>query len=295
VSTGLPAPYADLVDDAAIFPPGNVALPEAVADFLERRSEWYAGLVGPFVISDIRLPDLIEVADELDPQDPLPTTVVITGGAGSVLPAAKWATGSGLLSLRGLEIALRDPDDLAGNARRVAAAVDEARDDGVLDDEVPVYVELPHVGSTASWLAAADVVAEHEFRLKFRTGGVEADLFPNSHALARWIDAALDRETSFKCTAGLHNAVRHTGETGFEHQGFLNVLLATGHAFDGGGTEDITALLEERDGQALAAMVDEDELVRARRWFRSFGSCSVLEPLEDLIELGLLPTSQGNE
>lgn len=295
MSTGLPAPYADLVDDAAIFPPGNAPLPEAVGAFLHRSTEWYAGLVGPLVISDVRLPDLLEVVDELDPQDPLPTSVVISGGAGSVLPAAKWATGSGLLSLRGLEIALRDPDDLAGNARRVAAAVDEARAEGVLDDEAPVYVELPHVGSTASWLAAADVVAEHEFRLKFRTGGVDADLFPHSHALARWIDAALDRETPFKCTAGLHNAVRHTDETGFEHQGFLNVLLATGHAFDGGGTEDITALLEERDGQALAAMVDEDELVRARRWFRSFGSCSVLEPLEDLIELGLVAPSQGNE
>ena len=177
----------------------------------------------------------------------------------------------------------------------MAAAVDEARGDGVLHDEVPVYVELPHVGSTASWLAAADVVAEHEFRLKFRTGGVEADLFPSSHALARWIDAALDRETSFKCTAGLHNAVRHTGETGFEHHGFLNVLLATGHAFDGGGTADVTALLEERDGAALAAMVDEDELLRARRWFRSFGSCSVLEPLEDLIELGLVSTASTHE
>jgi hypothetical protein len=292
VSTGLPAPFVHLVDDAAIFPPGNVPLHEAVAAFVGRGTEWYAELVGPFVISDVRLPDLLEVVDDHDPSEPLPTTVVISGGAGSVLPAAKWATGSGLLALRGLEIALRDPDDLAGNARRVGVAVDEARGDGVLGEDVPVYVELPHVGSTASWLAGADVVAEHEFRLKFRTGGVEADLFPNAHALARWIDAALDRETSFKCTAGLHNAVRHTGDTGFEHHGFLNVLLATGHAFDGGSTEDVTALLEERDGKALAAMSDEDELVRARRWFLSFGSCSVLEPLEDLVDLGLLSTPE---
>jgi hypothetical protein len=27
----------------------------------------------------------------------------------------------------------------------------------------------------------------------------------------------------------------------------------------------------------------------ARRWFTSFGSCSVLEPRDDLIALGLLP------
>ena len=48
--------------------------------------------------------------------------------------------------------------------------------------------------------------------------------------------AALDRETPFKCTAGLHNAVRHrAADTGFEHHGFLNVLLATRQAFDGAG------------------------------------------------------------
>jgi acyl-CoA synthetase (AMP-forming)/AMP-acid ligase II len=40
-------------------------------------------------------------------------------------------------------------------------------------------------------------------------------------------------ETSFKCTAGLHNAVRHTGQDGFEHHGFLNVLVATRLLFDG--------------------------------------------------------------
>jgi hypothetical protein len=295
VSTGLPAPYSSLVDDAAIFPPGNAPLAEAVRAFIERQTEWYADLTGSFVISDVKLPDLLEVVDDHDREEALPTTVVISGGAGSVQPAAKWATGSGLLSLRGLEIALRDPDDLAGNTRRVAAAVDQARADGVLADDVAVYVELPHVGSTASWLAAADVVAENAFRLKFRTGGVEAHLFPNAHALARWIDAALDRETPFKCTAGLHNAVRHTGETGFEHHGFLNVLLATGHAFDGGSTDDVRALLENRDGQELAGLVDEDELVRARRWFLSFGSCSVLEPLEDLIDLGLVTLPRDTE
>jgi hypothetical protein len=166
----------------------------------------------------------------------------------------------------------------------VAAAVDAARADGQLDDHVPVYVELPHVAATGSWLAAADEVAAHEFRLKFRTGGLEASAYQPAHALARWIDAALDRETAFKCTAGLHNAVRHTGEDGFEHHGFLNVLVATREAFDGAPLDDVVTTLEQRSGDAL----DTSELERARRWFTSFGSCSVSEPIDDLIALGLL-------
>ena len=89
------------------------------------------------------------------------------------------------------------------------------------------------MGNTSSWFAAADEVAAAELRLKFRTGGLEAAAFPAAHALARWVDAALDRETPFKCTAGLHNAVRHTGTDGFEHHGFLNVLVATRMLFDG--------------------------------------------------------------
>ena len=47
-------------------------------------------------------------------------------------------------------------------------------------------------------------------------------------------------------------------------------------------------ILENRDAAALAADAREADLVGARRWFTSFGSCSVREPLDDLLTLGLL-------
>ena len=86
--------------------------------------------------------------------------------------------------------------------------------------------------------------------------------FPAAHALARWIDAALDRETPFKGTAGLHRAVRHDPEGGGMH-GFLNVLVATQVLWDGGSVADATHVLRQRDGGALAAA----EIGSARRWF----------------------------
>ena len=90
---------------------------------------------------------------------------------------------------------------------------------------------------THGWEAAADEVAAAELRLKFRTGGVEAHLFPSADQVVSWIDAALDRELRFKCTAGLHNAVRHRDpDTGFEHHGFLNVLVATARGCSTGGS-----------------------------------------------------------
>lgn len=273
----LPPAWRGLVDDAAIFPPGDAPLDVAAAEHQARRGDRYADLVGTFVVRDTDLPALKAT--------PLALSVVLTGGAGNLAGTAALARRLHI-AVEGIEIALRDPDDLPGNARRVAAAVDAARADGQLDDHVPVYVELPHVPSTASWLAAADEVAAQEFRLKFRTGGLDAAAYPPAHALARWIDAALDRETPFKCTAGLHRAVRHTGEDGFEHHGFLNVLVATRRAFDGAGLDEVVATLEEREAAAL--LQDAGELDRARRWFTSFGSCSVSEPLDNLITLGLL-------
>jgi hypothetical protein len=268
-----------LVDDAAIFPPGNVPLHEAAAAHVARRSEWWERLVGPLVVRDTDLPLLRGTPARL--------SVVLTGGAGQVGGPAGLCRKLGL-QLAGLEIALRDPDDLPGNARRVVAAVDAARSDETLGEDVPVYVELPQVDPSVAWLAAADEVAAAELRLKFRTGGVEAHLFPTAPTLAAWIDAALDRETPFKCTAGLHNAVRHTGDDGFEHHGFVNVLVATRRAFDGASLDEVVEVLEQRDGAALAADTEELDLAGARRWFTSFGSCSVAEPLADLRELGLV-------
>lgn len=275
----LPSAWRGLVDDAAVFPPGNAALPEASAAHVERRTTPYADLVGTFVARDTDVPLLRGT--------PLALSVVVTGGAGQVAGAAGVTRRLGL-TLAGLEIALRDPTDPVGAARRVVAAVDAARHEGDLDAEVPVHVEIPASCPEPLWLAAADEIAAAEHRLKFRTGGLEAAAYPTSATVAAWIDAALDRETPYKCTAGLHRAVRHTGEDGFEHHGFLNVLVATRRAFDGAPRSEVEAVLEQREPAPLVEAAADLDLAGARRWFTSFGSCSVQEPLDDLIALGLL-------
>jgi hypothetical protein len=276
--SAVPVAWSGLVDDAAIFPPGDLPLPDAVRAYQRRRDEWYADLVGPLVVRDTDLPDV-------DPE--LPVSVVLTGGAGAVAGVAALATKKGH-RLVGLEAAVRDLDDMAGNVRRIITAVDAARDTGALE-ETSVYVELPQTDPTADWLAAADEVAGAEHHLKFRTGGVEAHLFPAAATVAAWIDAALDRETAFKCTAGLHHAVRHRDhETGFEHLGFLNVLLATRVAFDGGSVDETTQVLDDHYANDLVAMARQSDLEGARRWFTSYGSCSVSDPLDELVGLGLL-------
>jgi hypothetical protein len=291
-SDAVPELLRALVDDAAIFPPGNAPLDQAVRDHRTRRSSSpHAALVGTFVVDDRRLPDLDRAAAGGDAT--LPVSVVVAGGAGALEPAVRWAS-TPQLELAGLEIALRDSatGELAHNARRIVAAVDALVSADGLSDEVPVYVEMPRLyGSppTPDWFAALDELAAAELRLKLRTGGEDADAFPSLHELAGCIDAALDREMPFKCTAGLHHAVRHTDPAnGFEHHGFLNVLVATRAALDGAPVDDVAGVLAVRDGSTLTRDLDVDGLTSARRWFRSFGSCSIEEPIDDLRRLDLL-------
>lgn len=297
----IPEPYRFLVDDAAVFPPGNAPLDTALTAHRRHRRTAWADLVGPFVVSDVALPELIDAVRASGDSTPLRVSVVVTGGAGAIEPAVRWAGRADELELAAVELALRDEQDLPRNARRVTTVVDQLRASGDLDDDTPVYVEPPRpLGPepAASWLTALDEVAALDLRLKFRTGGVTADAFPSAAELASCIDAALDRELRFKCTAGLHHALRHRVDEGFDRpvdqHGFLNVLLATRAALDGGGVDDIAQALETTDPSAVRDTLDDEgekTLVSARRWFVSFGSCSVLEPLEDLVALGLVDTA----
>lgn len=258
--------FVSLIDDAATFPPGNAALADAIAAFEQRRSEPYADLVASFVVRDIDM-------GHLPPGIAL--SVLLTTGAGAVAGVVTKARKAGL-QLAGLEVALRDLDDLAGNARRIDAAL------AACDVEVPVSIEIPGPFG-GGWLAAADEVAAAGHRLKFRLGDLDHDAIPSARTVAAWIDAALDRETPFKATAGLHRAVRHDPRDGGAH-GFLNLMAATATLWSGGSTDEAAEILDERDGSALA----QHDLANVRRWFTSFGSCSITEPRDDLLALGLL-------
>ena len=280
----VPALFRHLVDDAAMFPPGDLPLPEAVTAHRVHRRSPYAELVGPFVCTD---EDLMKVAAEAARTGggPLEVSVVITGGAGGIEPAVRYGDRSSDIEVKAIEVRLRAEDDLSRNALRVVRACDDC-----LDEET-AYVEI---GLDGAWERALDVVADAGYAAKLRTGGLDASLFPSESQVAAFITACLDREVAFKCTAGLHNAIRHTAsDTGFEHHGFLNVLLATRASLDGASQDELAALLASRDGDALAdraRTLSEDQAAGTRRWFTSFGSCSIEEPRHDLTTLKLLET-----
>jgi hypothetical protein len=267
--------FDGLFDDAALFPPGDSPLEVAVPAHRSLRSR-FAGLVGPFVVPASKLPLLFPYAVE----QPLDLSVIVP--ADELEPALRALDRPGLRTAA-VEIPMVPT---APDARDVVKILDD-----VLPPGVPAYIEL---GGRA--LHVLDVLAGTRYRAKLRTGGLRADLFPAPAALADAMAACQARGVAFKCTAGLHHAIRHTDPaTGFEHHGFLNVLLAAAALAGGEPALIAEGHLEAGYAPGVAAGVrslSPDEATAARALFTSFGTCSVTEPVADLVALGLLPGTQ---
>lgn len=274
----VPVLFRRLLDDAAIFPPGNAVMGAAVLDHVARLRTPDAPYVGAFLCTASRLEELLTALPDDVPH--LDLTLVVPGGVERLPAALEEAGRSHRLVLRAVEV----PADVGD----VAATSDAL--DALLPPGVPGYVEVPLTGAVTE---AVGAVAARGHRVKLRTGGTRASAFPTAAVLARGLAACVLADVPFKLTAGLHHAVRHRDRvTGFEHHGFLNVLVAVSRAACGCDPAALTDLLEERAAAVLAQCVAElppAGAAQLRSHFVAFGTCSTTEPLADLRAMGLVP------
>jgi hypothetical protein len=234
-----------LIDHAALFPPASMPLDEALEEDRAARASEAAELIGRFVVP-------ARLLGELPEQGP-PLSVVIADAAADVPSDDR---------IEALELPLSSPrprpSDLLDAFRRLDPLAPEIYFELVLDD-----------GWRDSIPAAIGAIAALGARVKLRCGGA---VTPTAEQVALVIAACRDAGVPFKCTAGLHHAMRR----GEEH-GFLNILAATTVP-----NARLQEVLEEEDPEALDLDAPDRSL------FRSFGSCSWREPVDDLEELGLL-------
>lgn len=265
----IPVLFKGLCDDAALFPPGNASLDSAVPQHLGYRDTEFADLVGPFVFPIPRLHELTA------PPSPLALSLTAPGGPDTVAAGLEAARSIRGVTVFAVEVAM-PPHTGSG-----ATSIDALR---TVDRDIEIYVEIPRDERRDEIFDAVD---ERGYRAKFRTGGITADLYPDEAELGAAIHEAARREVPFKATAGLHHAVRNTGsDNGFEQHGYLNVLLAAQAAHSGARRSELEKILAIRDPEVVARHVAAIETERA---FLSFGTCSIREPLDDLISLGLIP------
>ena len=152
-------------------------------------------------------------------------------------------------------------------------------------------------------MAAHNAKQANPVGVKIRTGGVKASMIPSAEQVAFFIHQCRENQVPFKATAGLHHPLRHdSAELDVETKmhGFLNVFGAAilSHALDLSESIVHEMLVDESadsfsfdDGgfRWREYGVTSDQITQARKEFaNSFGSCSFVEPIEDLRTLKLL-------
>lgn len=287
--TTTPVVLRALVDDAAVYPPGNAPLAEAVAGHAAHRAAWYAGCVGPLLVPATAVADLVAVLDARD-----------AGATGTSAPAASGPVGIVLVARPTSDPALVTAarDALRHETRVRVLGAEVGWYDGWYDDlggELALAVEVPR-GPDGD-LAFAQVRTAHreglDVVLKFRTGPTPTWPWPDEQELAFFLRLAAP-EVPFKLTGGLHHAVRGTYEVGGvpeENHGVLNVLVATSAALARAGQEEVAGLLALRDARALSELVGawpDATAARVREAFTAYGCCTVTDPVGELADLGLL-------
>lgn len=268
--------FAALVDDAALFPPGNAPMDQALKEHAALRATSRSDLVGPFLCPASRV---TELRAHLPADESIRLALVLDTEGDEAHAALRVCGADETLQLVGVEASAArlgaDTATVGRNLTRLPGVT------GALEVPRTGFDEALSLVGGDGWTVA-----------KYRTGGTTADAFPSETELAAFLVAAVGRGVPVKLTAGLHHAVRGTeAGTGFEHHGVLNVLVAARVAQGGGGGEDVAAVLAQRAPPTLLEFVaewDESTCDGVRATFRSFGCCGVHDPLDELAGLGLL-------
>ena len=278
-----------LIDDAAMFPPGSAGAVEAVARHVQYRTgavdqpPQVPVVVGSLVVADTALLAVDRAVGTIG-AGPVEVSVICSTGAGGLVSLADREPED--LTVVAVEVALRDLDDLAGNAERVAHAA------LALPQTVRVFVELPYAHG---WERAAAVVEAAGLLGKIRTGGAEPESYPSVSQLADQLSVLVEADLPFKATAGLHRAWRNVAHNDrgvpLEQHGFANLMIAVHALADGSDRAEVESVLADDHRDRMAELIGswtDDDAARVRRRFLGFGCCSVLDPIDDLVTLGLL-------
>ncbi len=295
----------NLINYAGLFPPAALGMPSAVANYGAYLRSEFSWMLDRFIVPAVRLGEF---------EDSLAQLPELHGRASeryqrwdlSVLLGAD--VSGDLARLRDYQsrfAVVHSPTEtrIESVEVKITTPEDVTRISAMIPEELEAYFEIPLSSDIRPCVAA---VASRGRGAKIRTGGETADKFPTPEKVIEFMALCADASVPFKATAGLHHPLRSVhrltyqpdSPSGLMH-GFLNVFLAA--AFVRGGMERALAaeLLEERNANAFHFDSDgirwrdhqltQRDIAGTRQNFAiSFGSCSFMEPTDDLRALHLL-------
>jgi hypothetical protein len=282
---------AGAIDYAGLFPPAELAMPAAVANYLAYRSGPDAWALGRFVVPVARLGELEESLPGPDQArgGPVPLSALVDAGTSEdldTIEAFNRREATHGARIESLEVK-------AGSAAVVREVL------GAIPPGWIRYLEVPIAEDNGP---ALDAIQAGAGFAKLRTGGISADAFPVPERLLHTLQALARRKLPFKATAGLHHPLRGVfpltdapDAPVATMYGYLNILLAAlilwtegdpGRAFEALLEETLTSLRFEDDALVWRDLRFEASALAVghKGFFHGFGSCSFREPL-DLLPL----------
>ena len=284
---------SEIVDYAGLFPPSQLPMKQAVENYAEYLNGEHRWMLGRFICPISRLEEFGENAGRfMDGK----TVWRLSALAGESLAEDLQkieefnAAHTGQAAIDTLEIKAADPEEIYAAKK-------------LLSGNLTTYFEIPLKLRINEFVAA---VAISRLRAKVRTGGVTQDAFPPVDEIVKFLRVCIAANVPFKATAGLHHPLRCQRALTYEENaaqgtmhGFLNVFLAAAFLRQNLNAPFINRLTTERDASQFEfddeglswsgnrVEIEQIRLMRERNAI-SFGSCSFIEPIEDLRQLGLL-------
>jgi hypothetical protein len=280
---------SSVIDYAGLFPPAKLDMRQAMANYSLYQTTPDSWMLGHFVVPASRLTEL----EELLPTFPLKQWSL------SVILARDWeleiervrSLHNNQIAIASLEFPPLPPADIERVFPRLPAGVD-------------CFFEIRFNQDLETYLS---VLLQNGASAKIRTGGITANAFPSATQLYQYILAFAGARVPFKATAGLHHPLPGNHRLTYEPDspfttmhGFLNVAIVAALVYWQKVTlaEGLEVLKEsaldgfqfQEDGIGWSKYqlnISQLEEVR-QRFFRSFGSCSFQEPIDDLKTLKLL-------
>lgn len=246
-------------------------MPDALRAHGNLRDSPMESLVGPLLVPASAMEQLRKLAD---PNALTSIALVADTGLDGAIAARNAIQDDAWLELVHIEVRLPPTDDPELGVQQLLPQ---------LPFTVPVYIELPADPDVTGGISALS--ADGAERAKLRCG---PENVPSITTVSSFIYSCVAERVPFKLTGGLHRALPHDVDDGPAQHGFLNTLAATWAAIDGADLDAVASVLASRDSELVLGVLDPADIEQLRNLYRSFGSCSIDEPFQDLVDLRLL-------
>lgn len=282
----------EIIDYAGLFPPSQVGMTSAVqnyANYLKSENAW---MLGRFIVPISRLDEFLFEAEKFSEDKLWCLSVILEGSLEeAVEKIAKFnEINAEKFIVDTLETKVNSADEIKQASR-------------IIPKDLTTYFEIPLQDIMTDLMIA---LAMTKNRAKIRTGGITQSAFPNSAEIIKFMRVCIAANVPFKATAGLHHPLKCQKPLTYEADapigtmhGFFNVFLAACFLRQNLNNSFVHQLINDTDASNFKFSENEIRwknesvssqtiaLVRQKNAL-SFGSCSFLEPIEDLTNLELM-------